>query len=310
MTGVDPRTRTTTSYGASGSARARTVRDGRVRARRQDHRQGGGDELSVQLHVPGRGAIHLRTGVGELGIPLSPATLVLPRFSERLKTPYPAVRRPPSRLYAISRAGLQPGCLSTRSDADWAPTCHQERRREASDRPRRGRGAHVPARATARIPRGAGARLPGRSKPLVEIDQLRRTTEKGQAAGVELGRGGFASNRTARDSRPRAVRPVRRDDDVHRPVPRSDAAAGRGSRGAASSRSRGSTTGSAARSPASVRPPRRSAACHSARCSKFRRERVVGGGYHWPDRPCSLDESCACGAEPEQPALRPVACWC
>src|SRR5690606_2884409 len=36
----------------------------------------------------GQGTIRLRTGVGELGIPLSPATLVLPRFAERLRTPY------------------------------------------------------------------------------------------------------------------------------------------------------------------------------------------------------------------------------
>jgi hypothetical protein len=36
----------------------------------------------------GTGTIRLRTGVGELGIPLSPATLVLPRFSERLKRPH------------------------------------------------------------------------------------------------------------------------------------------------------------------------------------------------------------------------------
>ncbi len=36
----------------------------------------------------GRGAFELRTGVGELGIPLSSATLVLPRFSERLAPPY------------------------------------------------------------------------------------------------------------------------------------------------------------------------------------------------------------------------------
>ncbi|MFL6291438.1 MAG: hypothetical protein ACJ759_11145, partial [Thermoanaerobaculia bacterium] len=36
----------------------------------------------------GQGTIRLRTGVGELGIPLSPATLLLPRFSERLKKPY------------------------------------------------------------------------------------------------------------------------------------------------------------------------------------------------------------------------------
>ncbi len=41
----------------------------------------------------GQGTIHLRTGVGELGIPLSPATLVLPRFSERLKTALPRRRR-------------------------------------------------------------------------------------------------------------------------------------------------------------------------------------------------------------------------
>ena len=37
--------------------------------------------------LAGQGTIRLRTGVGELGIPLSPATLVLPRFSERLKKP-------------------------------------------------------------------------------------------------------------------------------------------------------------------------------------------------------------------------------
>ncbi|RLE17568.1 MAG: hypothetical protein DRJ65_22590, partial [Acidobacteria bacterium] len=36
----------------------------------------------------GQGSFELVTGIGELGIPLSPATLVLPRFSERLNTPF------------------------------------------------------------------------------------------------------------------------------------------------------------------------------------------------------------------------------
>ena len=35
-----------------------------------------------------RGTVRLRTGVGELGIPLSPATLIMPRFSEYLTPPH------------------------------------------------------------------------------------------------------------------------------------------------------------------------------------------------------------------------------
>lgn len=38
--------------------------------------------------VNAQGSIQLRTGVGLLGIPLSPASLILPRFSDRLKTPF------------------------------------------------------------------------------------------------------------------------------------------------------------------------------------------------------------------------------
>lgn len=38
--------------------------------------------------VNAQGSIQLRTGVGLLGIPLSPASLILPRFSDRLKPPY------------------------------------------------------------------------------------------------------------------------------------------------------------------------------------------------------------------------------
>ncbi len=38
----------------------------------------------------GQGSIRLITGVGELGIPLSPATLVMPRFADRLAPPHTA----------------------------------------------------------------------------------------------------------------------------------------------------------------------------------------------------------------------------
>ena len=68
----------------------------------------------------GSGSIRLHTGVGELGIPLSPASLVLPRFTERLGTAHggsDALLRANIRLLglayslATAPAGMAPGGL-------------------------------------------------------------------------------------------------------------------------------------------------------------------------------------------------------
>ncbi len=73
------------------------------------------------------GTISLRTGVGTLGIPLSPATLVLPRFSERLAPPFVATSellRANVRLLGLAHslatapAGLAPAGLPVLTTRD------------------------------------------------------------------------------------------------------------------------------------------------------------------------------------------------
>jgi hypothetical protein len=65
----------------------RAGRDARVPAGRRARRHGASDDLRIELGG-GPGTIRLYTGVGELGIVLSPATSPPPRFSDRLKRPF------------------------------------------------------------------------------------------------------------------------------------------------------------------------------------------------------------------------------
>ena len=136
----------------------------------------------------GQGTIHLRTGVGELGIPLSPATLVLPRFSERLKRPYLAaddLHRAHTRFLglayslAVAPAALTPPGLPRVIKTD------VERR--AIDFAQAGMRTylHEPLLESLEV---LALDYLGNRDPLAEIDELRRGTGKGLAVGTELAR--------------------------------------------------------------------------------------------------------------------------
>lgn len=136
----------------------------------------------------GQGTIRLRAGVGELGIPLSPATLVLPRFSERWKTPYvedDEFHRAHTRFLglawslAVAPAALTPPGLPRviKSDVE----------RRAVEFAEAGRRTFLGEPVLEALEVLALDYL-GNRHPLVEIDELRRRIPKGQAFGVELGR--------------------------------------------------------------------------------------------------------------------------
>jgi len=136
----------------------------------------------------GQGTIRLRTGVGELGIPLSPATLVLPRFSERLKTPYLSsdeLHRAHTRFLglayslAVAPAALTPSGLPRVIKTD------VERR--AIDFAQAGMRTwlHEPLLESLEV---LALDYLGNRSPLAEIDELRRGTSKGLAVGTELAR--------------------------------------------------------------------------------------------------------------------------
>ncbi|MFL6203112.1 MAG: carboxypeptidase regulatory-like domain-containing protein, partial [Thermoanaerobaculia bacterium] len=136
----------------------------------------------------GQGTIRLRTGVGELGIPLSPATLVLPRFSERLKKPY----LPSDDFYrahlrflglayslAVAPAALTPSGLPRVIKTD------VEQR--AVDFAFAGMRTylHEPLLESLEV---LALDYLGNRDGLAEIDELRRGTGKGLAVGTELGK--------------------------------------------------------------------------------------------------------------------------
>ncbi|HEX5715043.1 MAG TPA: carboxypeptidase regulatory-like domain-containing protein, partial [Thermoanaerobaculia bacterium] len=134
----------------------------------------------------GQGTIRLRTGVGELGIPLSPATLVLPRFSERLKKPYlpdDELHRAHTRFLglayslAVAPAAMTPAGLPRviKSDVE----------RRAID------FAHAGMRTFLQEPLLESLEVLtldylGNRHPLAEIDELRRSLGKGLAVSTEL----------------------------------------------------------------------------------------------------------------------------
>jgi len=136
----------------------------------------------------GQGTIRLRTGVGELGIPLSPATLVLPRFSEQLKKTYigsddlyTAHIRFLGLAYslAVAPAALTPAGLPRVIKTD------VERR--AVDFAQAGQRTWIGEPLLESLEVLALDYL-GNRHPLIEIDELRRSTGKGLAVGTELAR--------------------------------------------------------------------------------------------------------------------------
>ncbi|MFH1177056.1 MAG: Ig-like domain-containing protein, partial [Acidobacteriota bacterium] len=134
----------------------------------------------------GLGTILLRAGVGELGIPLSPATLVLPRFSERLARPYLAtdeLLRANVRLLglayslAVVPAGMAPAGLPhvTRREVEQRAVDLAE----AGQRTFLGDGLLESLEVLA-------LDQVGNRHPLAEIDALRRLSSKGHAAASAL----------------------------------------------------------------------------------------------------------------------------
>jgi len=134
----------------------------------------------------GQGTIHLRTGVGELGIPLSPATLILPRFSERLKAPFVAsddFHRAHTRFLGLAHSlAVAPAAL-TPAGLPHVITSDVERR--AIDFAEAGMRTflHEPLLESLEV---LGLDYLGNRAPLLEIDELRRSTAKGLAVGTEL----------------------------------------------------------------------------------------------------------------------------
>jgi hypothetical protein len=132
------------------------------------------------------GTIRLRAGVGELGIPLSPATLILPRFTERLKPPFTvsdAYLKETVRLLglawslAVSPASLTPPGLPRVVTGD------VERR--AVDLGEAGQRTflHEPLLESLE---GLFLDQLGNRAPLAEYDALRRLTDRGLRIGVEM----------------------------------------------------------------------------------------------------------------------------
>jgi hypothetical protein len=134
----------------------------------------------------GSGTIRLRTGVGELGIPLSPATLVMPRFSDRLESPWVPqgdLLRAQVRLlglaYSLASAppALTPQGLPRviRSDVE----------RRAIDLAQAGHRIAL-GEAVLESLEILALDLLGNRHPLAEYDELRRRLDKGRAAAAEL----------------------------------------------------------------------------------------------------------------------------
>jgi hypothetical protein len=134
----------------------------------------------------GQGTVRLRTGVGELGIPLSPATLLLPRFTDRLDEPYlPSgdFLRAHVRFLglahslAVAPSGQVPPELPSVIPAD------VERR--AVDLGQAGHRSFLGEPLLETLEILALDQL-GNRHPLAGIDELRRSLSKGEAMAVEL----------------------------------------------------------------------------------------------------------------------------
>ncbi len=134
----------------------------------------------------GQGTIRLYTGVGELGIPLSPASLVLPRFSDRLDTPYVSTSdflRANVRFLglayslAVAPAAYIPSGLPhvIRTDVE----------RRAIDLGEAGLRAFAGEPLLESLEILALDQL-GNRDPLAEIDELRRRLQKGEAAAEQM----------------------------------------------------------------------------------------------------------------------------
>ncbi len=127
-----------------------------------------------------QGVIQLRAGVGEHGIPLSPSSLVLPRFTEQLPEPLVAANVPLLGL-AYSLAVAPPGAIP----ADLPRLVQSDVERRAVDLAEAGQRLFL---GDERLPSLEALLLDqlGNRHDLPEFDQLRRTIEKGRSSAEGL----------------------------------------------------------------------------------------------------------------------------
>jgi|GEM_PF-5747628 len=134
----------------------------------------------------GQGTIQLRTGVGELGIPLSPASLVLPRFSDRLDEPYVPTGdflRANVRFLGLTYSlAVAP---AAQIPADLPRVIRSDVERRAIDLGQAGHRTFIGEQLLESLEVLALDQL-GNREPLAEIDELRRLLSKGEAAGAEM----------------------------------------------------------------------------------------------------------------------------
>ena len=137
--------------------------------------------------VNAQGSIELRTGVGLLGIPLSPASLILPRFSDRLKAPH----LPSNSFYRSNMRFLGLAYSLAVAPASAVPNglphvIKSDVQRHAVDFAEAGQRTWL-GDETLRSLEVLALDLLGNRHPLEEMDALRR------AIGVKLGTAGQAS---------------------------------------------------------------------------------------------------------------------
>ena len=134
----------------------------------------------------GQGTILLRTGVGELGIPLSPATLVLPRFSDQLDDPnLPNGDFLRANVRFLGLAYSLAVAPSAQVPPDLPRVIRTDVERRAIDFAQAGHRRYLGDGLLETLEIFALDQL-GNRAPLAEIDELRRSLSKGQDMAEEL----------------------------------------------------------------------------------------------------------------------------
>ncbi len=134
----------------------------------------------------GQGTIRLFAGVGELGIPLSPATLVLPRFSDRLDAPYlPSSDFLRANVRFLGLAYSLAVAPSAYIPPDLPHVIRTDVERRAIDFGEAGLRTFAGEPLLESLEVLALDQL-GNRDPLAELDELRRRLAKGEAAAEEM----------------------------------------------------------------------------------------------------------------------------
>ena len=134
------------------------------------------------------GTILLRTGVGELGIPLSPATLVMPRFTEYLQPPHmpdDELVRSHVRLYSLAYSLASAPTSKLPPGVPFVKIADVERR--AIDLAEAGQRLYLQDQLLESLEVLALDQL-GNRHPLAGFDELRRRTTKGLRSAVQIAR--------------------------------------------------------------------------------------------------------------------------